>query len=92
MCCLEDKPSWDFVNGNTLWNEVGMDKSRNYPQQAQGNFNSTNLFKRESTADDTKRFTGEMNNPSDHTSKPPLQPSPNIVDEVTFSKTHSTCR
>jgi hypothetical protein len=66
-----------------------MDKTRNYTQQVQSDLNS---FKIESTANDTKCFTGDVQNSSDHTSKPPLQPSPNIVDQVTYSKTHSICR
>ena len=89
---METKQSCDFTNRNTSWNKGTTDKTQSYRQQVQGDFNTTNSFKMESTANDTKHFVDDINNSSDHTSKPPLQPSPNIVDQVAFSKTHSTCR
>ena len=81
------------MNSATTWNEGARDENQYYRQQVQGDFNSTttNDFKLEST-NGTTRDSGESNNVSDHISKPPLQPSPNIVDQVAFSRTQSTCR
>ena len=81
------------MNSTATWNEGTRDVNPYYRQQVQRDFNSTatNDFKVEST-NGTKRDSCESNEVSDHITKPPLQPSPNIVDQVAFSRTQSTCR
>ena len=89
----ENDPSCDSMNSGTTLNEGTRDENQYYRQQVQGDFNSTrtNNFKLESSSG-TARDSRENNKVSDHISKPPLQPSPNIVDQVAFSRTQSTCR
>ena len=94
MQYLGMESSKGFINRNITWNEGGnVDRNQQYAQQVESDYNSIakNSFKID-FRNDHEHFSGDINKCSDNAPQPPLQPSPNIVDQVAFTKSRSTCR
>ena len=82
------------MNTNTLWEDGKLEKSQHYSSQLPDNFSSIPHIPVKLEYDNGhKPFpASDVHKYSDISSQPPLQPSPNIVDQITFSKTSTLCK
>ena len=83
------------MNTNTVWDSGNVETSQRFsPQSLQDNFNSImhTPVKLQYVNGQKPFLASDIHKPSDISSPPPLQPSPNIVDQITLSKNSPTCK
>ena len=82
-----------LINESISWNNRSVDKLQQYeqPMQEDHGGNDHNPFQM-GNASEAKSFRSDEIRCNEVKSQPPLQPSPNIVDQISFEKTSSTRR
>ena len=77
------------MNSNKLWDNNKSERCQQYSPQLSESINSIphNPNKLEYANDQTSLSAIDTHISNDISSQPPLQPSPNIVDQISFSNT-----